>query len=196
MKLTFLWILLIISAYCCGQTTIKNISNQKKSLDIDSYKEWRRVDLSKISADGRWVIYSFIDIERDEKEENRLTYLYNTKTGKTSVLSNIENISFFNNGKWIKYTLPKSEKEQKETSRDTTVLMCLKNMKKIFWTRNISLCENQKSNIVTYSYRVKTDNDSKKSVDNNNLVVWNIETGDSTVVNNIGRYYFLSLIHI
>lgn len=188
MKLTFLWILLIISAYCSGQTTIKNIPNQKKSLDINSYKEWKRVDLSKISADGRWVLYSYAYIERDEKEDDNLTYLYNTKTGKTSVLSNIKNVSFFNKGKWLKYILPKSEKENNDKSRDTTVLMCMKNMNKIFWTRNISLSENQESNIVTYSYRVKTESDSKKSADNNNLVIWNIETGDSTVINNIGRY--------
>ena len=188
MKLTFLWILLVVSAFCTGQTSIDNISNQKKSLDIDSYKEWRRVDLSKISADGKWVIYSFTNIDFDVKDENKLTYLYNTKTGETSVLSNAENINFFNNGKWLKYTLPKSNKEDNENSRDTTVLMCMKNMKKIFWTRNISLSESSKSNIVTYSYTVKTDKGDKKSVDNNNLVIWNIETGDSTVINNIGRY--------
>lgn len=146
----------------------QGILAQKISIDDDAYKEWRRVTDQNISDDGEWLTYSYAyaDYMLSEKDIP-CTYLYNTKTDKEICLKNVSNSNFFNNGKWLKYKV-----------KDSTFLLCLKSGKKIYWDRNISFMERPNSNIITFS----------NTLPDKRLVILNVETGDSTLIDNIEGY--------
>lgn len=112
---------------------------QKKPLDLESYKLWRRVEAQKMSEDGKWVTYRFayIDSEGHDKDEP-VTYLRHVATGKEYELRNVNYVNFFNGGKGLKYTVSKSPLDTANLTSDSTILLSLKDMKKTYWNREYS----------------------------------------------------------
>lgn len=162
---------------------------QKKSLDIAAYKLWRRVEGQCMSNDGKWITYRFVYIDSDGHDKDiPVTYLYSTDTGKTFELKNVSQTYFFNGGKGLKYVVSPSPQDTFGTVKDSIFLMTLKNMKKQLWDRPYDCNESTNSPIFTYTYSIGKN---EKNKDIRRLVLWNYETGDSTVFDNIVDYNLL-----
>ena len=162
---------------------------QKRPLDMEAYKLWRRVEAQQMSNDGKWVTYRFVYIDNDGHDKDTpITYLYNTETGKTYELENVNQVYFFNGGKGLKYVVSPSPRDTSGVVKDSVFLMTLKNMKKRLWDRPYNCNESFDSPIITYTYPIgKTE----KGKDIKRLVIWNYETGDSTVMDSLDYHILL-----
>lgn len=106
--------------------------------------------------------------------EGDTKYLKNTHNGKEIQLDNIGGADFFDYGKWLKYT----------TKKDSMILMRLKDGKRIVWDKSSYInCGTASPNVI---------------YGNNKLVIWNVETNDSTIIEHQGKYtlYAQSIIYI
>lgn len=162
------------------------ISAQKRALDMEAYKLWRRVERQHMSDDGKWITYRFVYIDDDGHDKDTLvTYLCNVESGKTYELKNVEQVSFFNRGKGLKYVVSPPAADSLMQTKDSVYLLSLRNMKKYYWNRSYDCNESSRSAIITYTYPIG----QKRSGENiKRLVIWNFETGDSTVMDSLGRY--------
>jgi dipeptidyl aminopeptidase/acylaminoacyl peptidase len=170
-------LLLSLVLLCC----LKEAFAQKISLDTAAYKSWKRVGEPVFSYDGEWVIYqyAYVDFMLAEKEKP-VKYLYNTKTGNTIPLTGRSDFRFLNKGKWLKYKVPANG----PGGTDSTIFLCLKDGRKLYWNRPGYYNEDPLSLYLTYTYRVKEVNGASYT----RLVRWNMETGDSVVLNRVGKY--------
>jgi dipeptidyl aminopeptidase/acylaminoacyl peptidase len=130
---------------------------QKKTIDTTAYAQWKRMGTPTLSYDGQWMLYRY------SQEENGLQYLVNTATGKISTFSDMVSPEFIGQGKWIKFT-----------RNDSTVLRRLKDGHEEYWTRSSYFMSSDNSNILSYNTPVKQ-------------VVIDLNTGDSTVLNDVTR---------
>ena len=162
---------------------------QKRPLDMEAYKLWRRVEAQQMSNDGKWVTYRFVYIDNEGHDKDTpITYLYNTETGKTYELENVNQVYFFNGGKGLKYVVSPSPQDTSGVVKDSVFLMTLKNMKKRLWDRPYNCNESFDFPIITYTYPIgKTE----KGKDIKRLVIWNYETGDSTVMDSLDYHILL-----
>lgn len=131
--------------------------SQKPALDTAAYRQWKRISSPSISCDGAWVIYGVAD------DESKEMHLVNITSGKNIVMPNLSDATFFNAGKWLKYT-----------AKDSLMLMRMKDGRKLHWTNSSFILTAEGSPYVTYSNRTQ-------------LVVWNVDTGDSTVFPGVSR---------
>lgn len=172
---------------CCLLVTCFTDSiAQKKALDMEAYKLWRRVEGQCMSSDGKWITYRFVYIDNDGHDKDiPVTYLYSTETGKTHELKNVSQAYFFNGGKGLKYVISPSPLDTSGLVKDSVFLMTLKDMKKQLWNRPYDCNETFDSPVFTYSYSIgKTE----KNEDIKRLVLWNYETGDSTIFDSLEHY--------
>ena len=98
-----------------------NISGQaeKKSLEIDAYKRWKRVESPNISFSGRWVTYHITPQDYNQKSEKKL-YLYDTLKKQYDSIPNIDQVISLYNDRYLMY-------ETSDTTGNThTMLMSLK----------------------------------------------------------------------
>ena len=81
---------------------IADCMSQKKTLDMEAYKLWRRVEGQQMSEDGKWVTYRFVYIDQEGHDKDvPVTYLRNMTSGKVYELPNVREVSFFNRGKGL-----------------------------------------------------------------------------------------------
>jgi dipeptidyl aminopeptidase/acylaminoacyl peptidase len=144
--------------------------SQLKMLDTASYNQWRSIAIPNLSYTGEWVLYSY------QNEAQGLKYLRNTKTQREVVLKDISSAEFFNRGQWLKYSA-------KGKGQDSTFLMRLSDGKKIYWTKAPYFTVSKTSGVVVYTKRVNNVNQ---------LVMLNIEKGDSLTIDRIGKYKLLN----
>ena len=162
---------------------------QKRPLDMEAYKLWRRVEAQQMSNDGKWITYRFVYIDNDGHDKDiPITYLYNTENQKTYELENVHQVYFFNGGKGLKYIVSPSSQDTSRVVKDSVFLMTLKNMKKRLWDRPYDCNESANSPIMTYSYPIGKN---EKGRDIKRLVIWNYETGDSTVMDSLDYHILL-----
>ncbi len=177
-------------SFAIGEDRVKKNSVDKgfiskKVLDTAAYKLWKRVESPDISDDGKWVTYQLIYI--DSKKRDTLppvTYLYNSDRKETFELKQVERPTFFANGKWLRYTVMASEKDS--CTQDSTFLLRLQNMKKTYWDKKYDFNVYGTSALITYLYPV---NNGKENF--NRLVIRNIETNDSIVMDSVENYTLL-----
>lgn len=137
---------------------ILDASAQKKILDTADYKKWNTLDIPVISRNGEWVLYH-------ESKAAESTHLFQVKTGKNIVISKAKNSSFFDGGQWLKYA----------KGADSTILYRLKDGKTIVRSRKQYFNESSWTGNLIY----------KRNAD---LVIVNIERGDSAVIEKVDRY--------
>ncbi len=179
MKTKNIFLFLLMTA-CCFQGYA-----QKKRLTMEDYKLWKRVDAQNMSEDGKWVTYQFTFIDSDCNPKDPTTFLYNTVTRETRELPRVTRPNFFAGGKWLKYTVMKPEADT-TGMQDSTFLLRLRDMKKIYWNRKYDFSESSGCHLVTYTYKLSEEKDAPKR-----LVCWNIETGDTVAIDSIGDYKLL-----
>jgi hypothetical protein len=152
-------LLILTTLGCLG---IKQLVAQLPSLDTTAYKQWSRIGSTEFSYDGNWVIYS------NSGDTLPVKHLVNTRTGASTVLRNAGNPGFFCSGQWLKYNVG-----------DSLILMRLKDGHTIHWNRSSYIQTGAASPYVIYTSR--SNNESR-------VVLWNIATNDSMVLNNTMRY--------
>ena len=159
---------------------------QKKVLDLDSYDLWRRVDIQQMSQDGKWVAYSFVYINRDKHEKDiPVMYLRDVLGNKIYELPNVKEVNFFDHGRALRYTVESSPLDSTGQTCDSTFLLSLRNMKRIYWDRPWSFRESNYSPEIIYTY---SEEAMKERKGGERLVVWNYETGDSVVIDGVTDY--------
>lgn len=168
---------------------VPELSAQKKPLDEEAYKLWRRVEGQHMSDDGKWITYRFVYIDSEGHEKDTpVTYLHQNESGKTYELKNVQQAYFFNNGKCLKYVVNPSPSDTTGVTKDSVFLLTLKNMKKRLWDRPYDCNESSDSPVMTYSYSIGKD---AKDKDIRRLVIWNFETGDSIVMDSLDYHILL-----
>ena len=61
------YIVLLYSLLFLG---IADCISQKKPLDMEAYKLWRRVEGQQMSEDGKWVTYRFVYIDQEGHDKD------------------------------------------------------------------------------------------------------------------------------
>ena len=84
---------------------------QKKELDEEAYRSWRRVDDYQLSDHGGWIKYRYIFYDNDSANAfaRNTYYFYEMKTGRTRILRDIDSPVFFAKGDWIAFCKVKKE---------------------------------------------------------------------------------------
>ncbi|UYQ94137.1 prolyl oligopeptidase family serine peptidase [Chitinophaga horti] len=131
---------------------------QKPALDTTAYKLWKRTSPPVMSWDGNWVVYG-VSGDYTTKE----VHLVNIASGKNTIMPGMSDPTFFNLGKWMKYSV-----------NDSLMLMRMKDGKRLHWKNSSFILTADASPFVTYSNRSQ-------------LVVWNVDTNDSTVFAGVSR---------
>ena len=147
----------------------------RPEIDSAAYAFWKRIDDYAISENGLWVKFRYVYIERSkqtEKIQNRY-YFYNTKTGKTKVMENVEYPEFFAGGNWIYYT------EVSESDEAPFCLVDLSSGKKIVWNKEGEPDCSTETALVNY-----TRGDQR--------IFWRLGTKDSVVYDHLGGFKLLN----
>ena len=161
-----------------------NISGQaeKKSLEIDAYKRWKRVESPNISSSGRWVTYHVTPQDYNQKSEKKL-YLYDTQKKQYDSIPNIDQVIFLYNDRYLMY-------ETSDTIGNThTMLMSLKDKKTRMWQYIEPLSPVGQTVYSASTIYIPKDS-IKKTPQFNRLIIRNIETGDSLHIDSIKSYNF------
>lgn len=178
-----------ITCLCLLWCVVFTASAQKKVLDEDAYKLWRRVEAQQISDDGKWVTYKYRYINAEEQERHEpVSYLRNMLSGKEIALDHVQQLNFFNRGKMLKYIVSHPAGEMEGSGKDSVFILSLHDMKRVYWDRPYGFTESAYSDRVTYSYPVGK-NERGESI--RRLVMWNVETNDSIVLDSVGHYMFI-----
>lgn len=146
----------------------------RPKIDSTAYACWKRIDDYAISENGMWVKYRYVYIEQAKQLENiqNRYYFYNTRTGKTKVIDNVESPEFFANGNWIYYT---------ELSDNNNVSFCLFDLnrdKKIVWDKGNEPNCSTKTVLVNYASGDKR-------------IFWRLGTKDSVAYERMGSFKLL-----
>lgn len=131
---------------------------QKKILDTTAYKEWNTLGIPVISKDGKWVIYN-------ETRGAGLKRVVNIASGKEIDILGSKNPVFFNGGTWLQY----------EAGRDSLVFYRLKDGQLIRRSRNPYVSVSAISSNLLFKR-------------NQDLVIFDVDRGDSTVIKNVSQY--------
>jgi len=168
--------------------------SQKKPLDMEAYKLWRRVEGQHMSEDGKWVTFRFAYIDQERAEDDvPITYLRNMESGKVYEFPNVQEMHFFNQGKGVKYVVHPSPQDTLKQTKDSLFLLSLRDMKKIYWDKPYGIRVSVGSPMISYSYPLGKDGGRR-------LVVWNFEKGDSVCIDSVENYFsiddYKSIVYI
>ena len=173
---------------------ITDCMSQKKPLDMEAYKLWRRVEGQRMSEDGKWVTYRFVYIDQEGHDKDvPVTYLRNMESGKVYEFPNVREMSFFNQGKGLRYLVHPSPLDTLKQAKDSLFLLSLRDMKKTYWDKPYGFRESPRSPLISYSYPLGKEGGRR-------LVVWNFEKGDSVRIDSVENYFsvddYKSIVYI
>ena len=178
------YIVLLYSLLFLG---IADCISQKKPLDMEAYKLWRRVEGQQMSEDGKWVTYRFVYIDQEGHDKDvPVTYLRDMTSGKVYEFPNVREMSFFNQGKGLRYVVQPSPLDTLKERKDSLFLLSLKDMKKTYWDKPYGFRESPHSPLISYSYPIDRDGKNRAL---RRLIVWNFETGDSVRIDSVKNYF-------
>ena len=124
-KYVYLTLLLLLGA--------EGAFSQKRPMKLDDCKLWRSVDQIQLSADGKWVVYNYRALYRQDLDT---TYIYNVQTGETTCKAGLSNFSFMANGKLLKY---EKKEEGDNSGRPSVYTLNLLTQQEKQWAKNIFL---------------------------------------------------------
>ncbi|MCI1682679.1 MAG: prolyl oligopeptidase family serine peptidase [Bacteroides sp.] len=107
--------------------------SQKSPMKLDDCKQWRSIDQIHLSADGKWVVYNFRALYRQDVDT---TYMYNVRTKKTLRKVGLSNFSYMANGKLLKY---ERKGEGDNSGRPLVYTLNLATQKERQWPKNVFL---------------------------------------------------------
>ena len=79
--------------------------SQKRELDEEAYKQWRRVDNYELANNGAWVKFRYMFYDNDSLNSLicNTYYFYELKSGRIRILRDIDSPEFFAGGNWIAF---------------------------------------------------------------------------------------------
>lgn len=107
--------------------------SQKRPMKLDDCKLWRSVDQIQLSENGKWVVYNYRALYRQDLDT---TYIYNVQTGETICKAGLSNFSFMANGKLLKY---EKKEEGDDSGRPSIYTLNLLTQQEKQWAKNIFL---------------------------------------------------------
>lgn len=166
---------------------IADCMSQKKPLDMEAYKLWRRVEGQQMSEDGKWVTYRFVFIDQEGHDKDvPVTYLRDMTSGKVYKLPDVREVRFFNRGKGLRYVVQPSPLDTLKEKKDSLFLLSLKDMRKTCWDKPYGFRESPNSPLISYSYPIDQKGKNRAL---RRLIVWNFETGDSVRIDSVENYF-------
>lgn len=111
----------------------EGVFSQKRPMKLDDCKLWRSVDQIQLSENGKWVVYNYRALYRQDLDT---TYIYNVQTGETICKAGLSNFSFMANGKLLKY---EKKEEGDDSGRPSVYTLNLLTRQEKQWAKNIFL---------------------------------------------------------
>lgn len=166
-----------------AQTTMQpTAQTAKKPLDIDACMSWKRVDSPDISPNGRWVTYRIAPMEYNpNSKEEKTLHLFDSQTRKEILLTDVENLAFYNSDRSVSY-------QQADTAGNMkTMLMDLPSGVKTEWTYKEAF---RPVNGTPYSMSVtNVPKDTANHVPAfDRLIIRHLKTGNTFQIDSIGYY--------
>ncbi len=160
---------------CTLALGVHSLSAQKKAVDESAYDQWKRINSKSLSYNGKWISYSTV-FQDEQKESPKQIIIQEAPKGKQLVLNNVNDLKFIGKKDWIWYS-----------AKDSTLLQNLKSGIKKLWKSKQYTNALEGTDILYYT-RPETP---KGQLFLRRLVCYNLESNDSTFVNNIKSFRFL-----
>ncbi|MEO7976052.1 prolyl oligopeptidase family serine peptidase [Flavobacterium sp.] len=160
---------------CILGLSMHSLSAQKKAVDESAYQTWQRINSKSLSYNGKWMSYSTV-FQDEQKENKKQIIVQGAPKGKRFVFDNVSDLKFIGKKDWVQYT-----------KKDTTLLQNLKSGLKRVWKSKHYTTILEDTDILYYT-RPEAE---KGAFFLQRLVCYNVETNDSSFVNNIKSFRFL-----
>ncbi|WP_146194599.1 alpha/beta hydrolase family protein [Flavobacterium crocinum] len=160
---------------CTLALSVHSLSAQKKAVDESAYQSWQRINSKALSYNGKWMSYSTV-FQDEEKENKKQIFIQETPKGKRLVLNDINDLKFIGKKDWIQYS-----------KNDSTLLQNLKTGVKKLWKSKHYTNPLEGTDFLYYT----RPESPKGAIFLQRLVCYNLESNDSTFVNNIKSSRFL-----
>ena len=183
---TILWILFFVTGL---------YAQNKKPLDHDAYKEWRRTSLERISNDGNWICYTL----KSNAEANDILELSTFAGNQILSYERATDGKFSDDSKYLFYTINPDLDEVKSMRRnkvkkdelpmDTLAILNLANNT----TRKIARLKSYKiprkwNGWFAYQAKDEPDSTNKKSSDDLNLIIEKFDGGENFIFPAVSDY--------
>lgn len=187
--------LLLFSSVCLAFT----ISAQKKVLDHTVYDGWKQIDRTVLSENGRYVSY-----EINPQKGDGILFIDELQGKNLLKVERGTNLRFFGNEKYATYTvkasadsvrMAKYKKVKKDKMpADTLFLLNIASarVQKLPLKSEINTTKEAPLLFIKHDVTIPRDTTIKKSKEKKfkRLTIRNVETGDSAVIDSIGKFSF------
>ena len=143
--------------------------SQKKELDEEAYKQWRRVDNYELANNGAWIKYRYMFYDNDSLNSLicNTYYFYELKSGGIRILRDIDSPEFFAGGNWIAFS---------RIRQDGTSVRVAHRLKDGY---EINIHEGAELNSIFPQVAYKEDDC---------LIILNVAERDSTILTDVSQY--------
>ena len=143
--------------------------SQKKELDEEAYKQWRRVDNYELANNGAWIKYRYMFYDNDSLNSLicNTYYFYELKSGGIRILRDIDSPEFFAGGNWIAFS---------RIRQDGTSVRVAHRLKDGY---EINIHEGAELNSIFPQVAYKEDD---------HLIILNVAERDSTILTDVSQY--------
>lgn len=187
--------LLLFSSVCLSFS----LSAQKKVLDHKVYDGWKQIDRTVLSENGHLVSY-----EINPQKGDGVLFVDDFGGKNLLQVNRGTNLCFFNNEKFATYTVKpfadslrsaKFKKVKKDKMPCDTLYMyniASGKSKQLPLKSEIASAKEAPLLFVKHDVTIPRDTTIKKSKDKKfkRLTIWNVESGDSVLIDSIGKYTF------
>ncbi|CAD0005330.1 alpha/beta hydrolase family protein [Flavobacterium chungangense] len=160
---------------CTLALSVHSLSAQKKVVGETAYDQWKRINSKSLSYNGKWMSYSTV-FQDEQKESPKQIIIQEAPKGKRFVMNTISDLKFIGKKDWIQYH-----------SNDSIILQNLKSGVKKLWKSKHYTNALDGTDLLYYT-RPETQ---KGLFFLQRLVCYNLESNDSTFVNNMKSFRFL-----
>lgn len=187
--------LLLFSSVCISFS----LSAQKKVLDHKVYDQWKQIDRTVLSENGHSVSY-----EINPQKGDGVLFIDDFGGKNLLKVNRGTNLRFFNNEKFATYMVKpfadsvrsaKFKKVKKDKMPSDTLYMyniASGKSKQLPLKSEIASAKEAPLLFIKHDVTIPRDTTIKKSKDKKfkRLTIWNVESGDSVLIDSIGKYTF------
>ncbi len=187
-------LLLALTAVLCGGSLFA----QKKALDQSVYDDWNSIAATKLTDNGEWAFYQI----KPQVGDPVLEVMRTSDRSKTR-FERGSAPTYFNNGEWMTFQIlaPYAEtrqakidkKKKDEMPGDTLAVLQLESGALTTLPQAKNVATAAKGALLLYSREVTpeadtTDKEAPKPKKFDRLVIWNVATGDSTLIDSVKSF--------
>lgn len=168
--------------------TLSAFAQEKKALQLEDYKDWKRINNTRLSPNGEWITYAYDPNEGDAN-------FYIRKIDGDTIYStiNASRVSFSNDNQWVAFLVSPPEKEAealRKQRKPVNNAMHLYNLgtqsvEEIKDVRSFSFADNS-SHIAIQ--KVKSDRDAEH--DGSDVILKSLSDGTTMNIGNVSSFGF------